>query len=339
MDINTLWKYSKGENVKIGIIDDSVDTSHPDLKDAYISSYINNYTTKATYHGTHCIGIISASDNDIGSVGIAPKSKYYVATFANTVADFIKSIYYFLDKDVAVVNNSWGTLVELDALNNALEVLAKQGRNGKGTVLVFASGNKNYNLDIDKIDLSELPFVLGVGAINEYNQKTSYSNYGKNIDIYAYGGENAGLVTTDEQGSKGYLKTNYRFSFHGTSASAPIVSGVVTLMMGVDNDLSASKAIEIIKKTSDLSEDGYPVLNAKKALNEVYINKNKTTLHTNDFSATIGWNLLGVNKDILLDDIKKKFKNPKTVWTYSDNNWKKNPNYIPANKGFWIKIQ
>ncbi len=339
MDIKSLWKYSKGENVKIGIIDDGIDTSHPDLKKSHIESYLNNYITDKTYHGTHCLGIMSALDNDIGSVGIAPKSRYYVANFANTASEFIKTVYFFLDKDVAVVNNSWGTLVQLDALEDALEVLAKQGRGGKGTVLVFASGNSAYNLDIDKSDLSELPFVLGVGAINEFNQKTAYSNYGKNIDIYAYGGENAGLITTDEQGNDGYLKGDYRFSFHGTSASAPLVSGVVALMMGVDSDLLASKAIEIIKQTADLSEDGYPMLNAKKALREVYANKNKDILHLNSFSTTSGWNLLGVDKNTLLVDIKKQFKNPKTVWTYNDGKWQKNPRHIPENKGFWIKIQ
>lgn len=341
INIDTLWKYSKGKGVKIGIIDDYVDTAHPDLKDNHISSYINKYTTDKTYHGTHCLGIISALDNDIGSVGIAPDSKYYVATFANTLADFIKSIYYFLDKDVAVVNNSWGTLLEIDALNDALEVLAKQGRGGKGSVLVFASGNKDYNLDTNKTDLSELPFVLGVGALDEYNKKTSYSNYGSNIDIYAYGGENAGLITTDEAGNKGYSTANYRFNFHGTSAAAPVVSGVVALMMGVDNDLLASKAIEIIKQTATFSEDGYPVLNAKKALSQVYINKYKSPLFdtNNSYLATLGWNLLGVNKDTSLKDINSKFSNPKIVWTYDNNVWQKNPSYIPANRGFWIKLK
>ena len=339
MNIKGLWKYSKGENVKIGIIDDAVDISHPDLKDAHMGSYINQHATQRTYHGTHCLGIISALDNDIGSVGIAPKSKYYVANFANTASEFIKSIYYFIDKDVAVVNNSWGTLVQLDALNDALEILAKQGRGGKGTVLVFAAGNSSYDLDTDKTDLSELPFVLGVGAMGEFNKKTTYSNYGKNIDIYAYGGENAGMVTTDEHGSDGYVSGDYRFSFHGTSASAPVVSGVIALMMGVDSDLLASKAIEIIKQTANISEDGYPILNAKEALHKVYTNKNKDIVHLNSFSATSGWNLLGVDKDTLLIDIKKQFKNPKTVWTYNDNRWQKNPSHIPENKGFWIKLK
>jgi len=339
MNINILWEYSKGENVKIGIIDDNVDTLHPDLKDSHISSYINQRPTKRTYHGTHCIGIISALDNDIGSVGIAPESKYYVANFAKTASEFIKSVYFFLDKDVAVVNNSWGTSTKLDALDDALETLAKQGRGGKGTVLVFAAGNSSYDLDKNKTDLSELPFVLGVGAIGEFNQKTGYSNYGKNIDIYAYGGESAGVVTTDEQGRDGYVSGDYRFSFHGTSASAPVVSGVVALMMGVDSDLLASRAIEIIKQTADISKDGYPILNAKKALNEVYINKNKDTLKLNNFSVVSGWNLLGADENTLLSEIKKQFKNPKTVWTYDDNGWQKNPTHIPKNKGFWIKLK
>jgi len=101
-------------------------------------------------------------------------------------------------------------------------------------VILCTAGNNNENLDdSDNVDECEHPHVICVGSSNEESKRASYSNYGSALDIVAPSGE-YGIVTTDETGEGGYnqdqlnsLDNNNYTYFAGTSASAPIVSGVL----------------------------------------------------------------------------------------------------------------
>lgn len=78
-----------------------------------------------------------------------------------------------------------------DAINDALT----QGRNGKGCVIVFASGN---NLPTGKLTVNypanSNPDIITVGSISNTGIISYFSNYGTALDIVAPG-EN--IYTTD----------------------------------------------------------------------------------------------------------------------------------------------
>jgi subtilisin family serine protease len=117
--------------------------------------------------------------------------------------------------------------------------------------------SQNQGIEIN--DESELSSVIGVGASSEFNDVTSYSNYGKHIDILAPGGDtiqSSGLLGLNDTGING--RTNQRalvnssYSFtNGTSFSAPITTGVIALMLSVNPTITPDQIREILIQTSD----------------------------------------------------------------------------------------
>jgi subtilisin family serine protease len=128
-----------------------------------------------------------------------------------------------------------------------------------GITIVFASGNDSEDMDSYIHDESELDSVIGVSATNMHNEVTVYSNYGKNIDLLAPGGEleyGVGVLGLDDSGyfgstmQLGLVNNNYAFT-SGTSFAAPILSGVVALMVSVNPNISPNQIREILIKTAD----------------------------------------------------------------------------------------
>jgi subtilisin family serine protease len=79
-----VWPYTRGKGiVNVAVVDTGVDYNHPDLKDRYMGGY--NAWTKTNDpkddhgHGTHVSGIIAASDNNMGVVGVAPEVRLWAA--------------------------------------------------------------------------------------------------------------------------------------------------------------------------------------------------------------------------------------------------------------------
>ena len=365
IEVEKLWEIAtnKGAGIDIGIIDTNVDETHEDLKSNIIDKYLPTIAAAPQEtHGTNCIGVIIASDNDLGSVGIAPNSKFYSVGLSTKLAEVIAGINWLTEKNVAVVNNSWGTYL-YDALEVALKNLATKGRNGKGAIVLFASGNSstNYDLNPEVEDQSEYDFVLGVGATDENGELTSYSNYGEKIDLYAFGGgQLVGVLTTAPSDS-------YTASFGGTSASAPIVAGVVTLMLEVDPELSLEEIRTILRDSGDDTSDGFKRLNALKALemtrdrltpitpeadipiadiNETIMpidNKDTISIVINSIesiSLKKGWNMLGTSYDIDTRDLYNQWDNI-VVQTQNREQtgeviYEPSPIQIKAGEGFWI---
>lgn len=76
----SVWKDTRGEKIRVGIIDTGVDVSHPDLKGNIASAgwvlECQNIVDD-NGHGSHVAGTIAALDNDIGVIGVAPKVQIY----------------------------------------------------------------------------------------------------------------------------------------------------------------------------------------------------------------------------------------------------------------------
>jgi len=107
--------------------------------------------------------------------------------------------------------------------------------------------------------------VIAVGAVSKNGRKASYSDFGSTLDFAAPSceqnpdsifdpGINAaidGVWTTDIMGESGYMIGNYDSSFCGTSASAPVVSGVVGLLIGLNPLITLQDIYTIIAETTD----------------------------------------------------------------------------------------
>jgi subtilisin family serine protease len=272
INVEEAWRYTKGEGVFAAIIDEGIDIDHPDLK-ANIFGFANydanpnrdypaNYPASKTgkWHGTACAGLLAAVENDTGVVGVAPAAKLYAVRYSDSdVAKDIEAFYDLMKEGVSVISNSWGSYTNLDAYNEIFKTLATKGRNGKGILLFFASGNDAKDLDEAGVnDESESPWVISIGASTQRDAIADYSNYGSSVDFLAPGGTKGGdLITTDATGEKGYTDWNYNWNFAGTSAAAPIAAGVGVLILSENPSLTRDQVIDILKKTAKKIGD-YP---------------------------------------------------------------------------------
>lgn len=252
----------RGRGVKIAIIDDGLDVAHEDLEGALYDTFDLaslsrdvSHERSNEFHGTAVTGILAARSNGVGIAGVASASRIYFLKYKEYMSDseIISLFDRAADAGADIISNSWGTGSASDALRAKIADLRATGRAGKGVCVVFAAGNENSDMLGDE---SDIPEVISVGSTNKYNLRVSYSNYGENLDIMAPGGEYLGIATLDVSGVDGgsegdYLLYNDTNGFVGTSAAAPIVSGIIALMLEKNPNLTCAEIENLLKSSAD----------------------------------------------------------------------------------------
>lgn len=293
IDINiaNVWEDYTGAGVNVGIIDDGVEYIHDDLflnynSDLELDAAENDGDPAPgsifDSHGTSVAGLIAASANAVGGVGVAPEASisalrlnFWTLDESDFITQATAALYRAANFDV--VNNSWGYVFPFydnfstpayEGFGNALQNAAENGRGGLGTVVVFAGGNgRGFGDNANYHNLENSRFTIAVGAINHFGEYTFYSSPGANLLVSAPGGEfDDGIVTTDLSGRPGDDPGDYTSNFGGTSASAPIVSGVVALMLQANSSLGYRDVQEILAysaRQTDATDLGWSFNGAK----------------------------------------------------------------------------
>ena len=279
INIKKAWELTKGNGVKIAIIDKNFEPTHEDIAENVILTYnaedeSTNVTGSGTSHGNTCAGHVGALDNDVGIIGSAPESELILIKYGNTDAADIRAFDKALNEGVKVISCSWGSYDVPPSLASKLQEVYNAG-----ITVVFAVGNDGSSLDdIYIYDESELSSVIGVGASCENNDVCAYSNYGTNIDIIAPGGEHhdsIGLLGLDNSGESGdsnqkeLVNNNYTFD-SGTSYSAPLVAGIVALMYSVNPDITPLEVRDILIQSAQKVGEGIAYDNSGFDLNRGY---------------------------------------------------------------------
>lgn len=305
IDAPEAWNYTTGSSsVIIAVIDEGVDRTHEDLS----AKMVPGYDTTGGYggatggspsgndaHGTGVAGIAAGmSNNSIGIAGICQGCRIMPVRIAydpgdgswvTTDAKLANGIAWAYQNGAWVLNNSWKAGPPSTAITNAINNAKTQGRGGRGSVVVFSAGNDNVSTVSYPASLST---VIAVGASNMCDQRKTAtydlcngfesgwgSNYGTGLDVSAPG---VWLTTTDIMGVAGYSSgsinnANYYRYFNGTSGAAPVVSGVVGLMLSANPYLSADEVQAILQNTADNftgggwdTNMGYGRVNANRAV-------------------------------------------------------------------------
>ena len=231
-------------------------------------------------HGTAVVGIaVARADNSIGGRGVAPQARF-MAFDGLSNGRVGQALVSALDQGADIVNNSWGFLdpqagqgrsyQRADPLwREALGRALSQGRQGLGAVVVFAAGNGGADDDSNRDGYANQPGVLTVGAVDHTGQPPAYAEPGVNVLVSApsmsqlrraEGG--AGIWTTDLVGPRGLSggarteSADYAAFAGGTSAAAPMVSGVVALMLQANPALSWRDVRWLLARTAKAASLG-----------------------------------------------------------------------------------
>lgn len=332
IDINAepAWNIatSLGKNITVAIIDEGVDHNHEDLKNV-----LNGYTVGGgngeptnpvpdtlKAHGTACAGIIGSNNNSIGTRGIAssinilPVNIRPFSKFSDY--DKIAAAIEWASERADILSCSWGGYFDSMAIREAIKDALTKGRNGKGCIVVFASGNNAKFFPNNIAFPASVDGVISVGAVDRNGNIWDYSQRGTGLCLVAPSGtgdSSSDIVTTDRMGSLGYTPENYTEHFGGTSAACPQVAGVAALMLSVNPNLTNTEVKNALQKSAtDLGPTGYDttygygLLNAYAAIKEIapYISGPAIAKSKNSFKIlnsleeiTVNWSVQDKDKN------------------------------------------
>ena len=295
VNIEAAWKHTRGKGVTIAIIDDGIDTDHPEFAgrivhpfDATVNSEDARPKDKEDNHGTACAGMACAAGLQEGATGTAPEALLMPIRLRSGLGSMAEATAFAwaADHGADVISCSWGpsdgewwnpsdpvhnrlTLLP-DSTRLALEYALTKGREGKGCVVLFAAGNGNEDIKFD--GYCSYPGVIAVAACNDSSRRSVYSDFGNAVWVSFPSGDfgwkpfqhapplSEGLRTTDRLQKEGYNASDYGNNFGGTSGACPGMAGVIGLMLAANTQLTAVEVKNIIRdscKKIDKKEAAY----------------------------------------------------------------------------------
>ena len=294
VNIDTVWSYPtagaglRGRGIYVGIVDDGLETGHPDLAanvDATIDKDWNGNDldpnpegtgVNGDNHGTACAGNVAAvGNNGVGVSGTAPEAKLVgMRLISGAVGDSEEAEAMTWKSTGAqiihILSNSWGpdddgiTLAGPGDLTlEALKSAVLTGRNGKGTIITWAGGNGGNVTDNSNYDgYANSIYTIAVGAFDSQSRQAYYSEPGANLVICAPSNGSSpalGITTVDRSGTLGYndgtdpneiSDSNYTQTPGGTSSATPTVSGIIALILEANPNLGWRDVQEIIMRSA-----------------------------------------------------------------------------------------
>lgn len=181
-------------------------------------------------HGTHVAGIVLAVDQNIftsplrqSRIQIMPV-KFLNSSGVGNSAAAVRAIQYAIDNGATVINNSWGSFNASEALHEAMALAYDWG-----VLTVAAAGNMGTNNDVKPVFPAsyKIPGMISVGAVTDYDNLASFSNFGpSSVHMASPGVAVLSLAPGD------------RFATaSGTSMAAPFVSGTAAHAKVVSPDM------------------------------------------------------------------------------------------------------
>jgi subtilisin family serine protease len=239
-------------------------------------------------HGTHVAGIAAAGNPaaqlmaarltyDHRIIGDRPT----IAQAYRDAAAMVRSVDYFMEQGIRVVNMSWGG--SLESVEEALEQTGAPGtpeerralarriydigykalfealRDAPGILFVISAGNSDGNVAFDEFMPSsfKLPNIIVAGAVDQAGDETSFTSFG-NSDVYANGFE-----------VESYVPGGARLKYSGTSMSAPNVTNLAAKLWALHPGLTVAQVKQLIVDGADAKQAGertLKLMNPKRSI-------------------------------------------------------------------------
>jgi hypothetical protein len=284
IDILHAWEISTGSSdVAVGVVDAGFYANHEDLTIKTANNYSKGIKDD---HGTAVASIIGAdTNNGKGITAINWSSPLVVSIFKDYDANIsYRPENYFRDifelsadhAKVKLVNCSFGPPPDENAQKENQDML-KITQKYRDKLFIFSAGNyhNNSKLTFGALHLNKnfenrtkKDNILIVAALLKDGTLPYYSNYGKTVDIAAPTsmktaksvkmGGSGGKESLYHSSEKSFYGTDHlddwevvdgwwvSKSFNGTSAAAPVVTGVASLIYSLNPDFTPQEVKKIL---------------------------------------------------------------------------------------------
>lgn len=215
-----------------------------------------------TWHGTFIAGQIGAlTNNSVGVAGINREANMVTVRVAGKCgalnSDLVAGMRWAagLSVDGVPTNANPARIVNISFGSDNTDCSPYQDTvdelRAAGVLVVAAAGNSTAIVHRP----ARCDGVLAVGAVNRDGFKTTYAAAGAQVTLSTVGGDpfsslaaDGGLISTSNLGTTSIGVDGYQAKA-GTSFSAPIVSGVASMMLAVNPDLSVDQLVEGLTST------------------------------------------------------------------------------------------
>jgi type VII secretion-associated serine protease mycosin len=251
MHAEELLKVTKGEGIKVAVIDTGVNSSLPSLKGQILKGYdatevAGDESDDYTGHGTTMAELIAGTGASGGLQGLAPGSKIIPFRIADpefrngqrgvNASDIPDAIRAAADSDAQIISMSYGT-----PYFSAEAKAATEYAHSKGKLFFAATGNSAKDGNKPEYPAG-YPDVVGVASADQDGKVSEYSQHGDNVDLAAPGDDIPGWC--DE------TFTKYCGGDGGTSSATAIASASAALIWSQHPDWTANQVLRAMFDTA-----------------------------------------------------------------------------------------
>jgi len=246
-------KSNDGRGVHIYVMDTGVRTTHEDFGGRAIPTLEvigngkvqcapdnHNCANDVDGHGTHCAATAAGTKFGVAKQATIHAVKILADDGTGSFSWFKQGIDWIIAHGArpAVTSASLGGPGKLASVERAFNIAVS-----RGVVVVVAAGNEND--DACGYTPAYIPSAIAVASTDQDDGRSSFSNYGSCIDIFAPGGS---IVSADEDSDSG------RDTMSGTSMACPHVAGAAALIFAEDPGRSAESVINYMKRHATIGE-------------------------------------------------------------------------------------
>jgi subtilisin family serine protease len=251
------WDWARGTGVVVGVVDEGVDFSRPDLAGKQAPGawdFVNGDATvfdpaDGDKHGTHVAGTIAANTNN-GELGAGMAwgaqilSVKCLGPSGGSYTTIANGITYAVNNGADVLNCSFGGSGNSQVMADAIAYAAT-----RNVLVICAAGNSGANSDVTPFYPAALPAtnVVSVASTTRTDGLSSFSNYGAtSVDLGAPGSL---ILSTQPKLSSGLLVNSgaYRIVYYAFPAESITNAGARnTAISGAMAQLASSTTSPVL---------------------------------------------------------------------------------------------